>query len=120
MPSGYAYHHATGDLRRDALMFAHAVHKRWRTPWPDAMREGWYQARALQAEMNAARPVDVIVPELARAEEHAYRRSLDTAERMRVNQLRNELDAANLAKRLAHLRGDHRRAMVVRALEEAA
>lgn len=120
MPSSYAYQHATGDVRRDAIAFAQATFRRWPCTWAEAMTTGWYEARRLQSEMESARPVDVIEPELARAEEHAYRRPLDREERMRVNALRNELDAAKLNRRLAHLRGDHLRGMVVRALEEAA
>jgi hypothetical protein len=106
MPSGYAYNHATGDVRRDAILFAKAVHSRWHTPWPEAMKEGWHQAHGLQTEMERARPECEILPELEQAEEDAYRRPLDHNLRMRVYQLQNELDAAKLARRLSYLRGD--------------
>lgn len=119
MPSTFAYRHATGHRAADACMFAHGFRRFDRAmTLADAMREGWQAARALRAELDAARPLDVIEPLLARAEEHAYRAPLRPDLRREVYRLTNERDHATMAKRLAHLSTARKRDMVVRGYAE--
>jgi hypothetical protein len=119
MPSTYAYRHATGNLAADACRFAHGFRRFDRAmPLSAAMREGWQAARTLRAELEAARPLDVIEPELARAEREACSRPRCPDLRMEVYRLTSERDAATMAKRLAHLSTAHKRAMVAAAYAE--
>jgi hypothetical protein len=119
MPAPHTYRHATGRLATDACMFAHGFRRFDRAmPLSAAMREGWQAARKLRAELDAARPLDVIEPELARAEEHAWRAPLRHDLRRVVYRLTNERDHATMAKRLAHLSTAHKRAMVASAYAE--
>lgn len=119
MPSTFAYRHATGNLAADACLFAHGFRRFDRAmTLADAMREGWQAARTLRAEMDNARPLDVIEPLLARAEREAYSRPLCPDRRMEVYTLTSERNAATMAKRLAHLSTAHKRNMVVTAYAE--
>ena len=120
MPAPYTYRHATGHLAADACMFAHGFRRFDRSmTLSAAMREGWEAARALRAELAGARPLDVIEPLLARAEEHAYRAPLRPDLRREVYRLTSERDAATMARRLAHLSTARKRDMVVRGYAEA-
>ena len=119
MPSTFAYRHATANIAGNACMFAHGMRRFDRSmTLSDAMREGWQAARTLRAEMDNARPLDVIEPLLARAEREACSRPRCPDLRMEVYRLTSERDAATMAKRLAHLSTAHKRNMVVTAYAE--
>lgn len=120
MPSTFAYRHATANTAGNACMFAHGFRRFDRAmTLAAAMREGWEAARRLRAELDAARPLDVIEPLLSRAEREAYSRPRCPDLRMEVYTLTSERDAATMARRIAHLSTAGKREMVVRGYAEA-